>query len=67
MASGTRLAKEKQAKGDDPSMANQISMSALTSLPKEHHQSLSGWLRSVFASLQAKIDTAHCMVTDFSE
>lgn len=72
MASGTRLAKEKDAKKDDLSAAaNQISMPALTSLLEEHHQSitttLSAELRSAFISLEAKLDAVQATVTDFGE
>ena len=72
MASGTRLAKEREtAKDDSSAMANQISMPALTSLLEEHRQSisaaLSAELRSAFASLEAKLDTVQATVTDFGE
>lgn len=72
LASGTRLAKEKDAKGDNLSvLADQISMPALTSLLEMHLQStsaaLSAELRSVFASLDAKLDTVQATVTDFGE
>ena len=72
MASGTRLAKDKEAKKDDISAeANQISMLALTSLLEEHRQSisatLSAELKSAFTSLEAKLDTVQATVTDFGE
>lgn len=69
MASGTRLAKEKDTKREDSS--GPISMPALTSLLEEHRQSistvLSAELRSAFASLEAKLDTVQATVTDFAE
>lgn len=66
------MAKEKEAKGDDLStVANQISVSALTGLLEDHRQSVSSALpaelRSAFASLEAKIDTVQATVTDFGE
>lgn len=72
MASGTRLAKEREtAKDDSTVMASQISMPALTSLLEEHRHSISAAmsaeLRSAFISLEAKLDTVQATVTDFGE
>lgn len=72
MASGTRLAKEKDTKREDLSTAaSQISIPALTSLLEEHHQSisagLSAELRSAFSTLEAKLDTVQATVIDFGE
>ena len=58
MASGTRLAKERETANDDLfAMFNQISMPALTNLLEVHRQSISAMLsaelRSLFISLEA--------------
>lgn len=69
MASGTRLAKEKDTKRDDSSAAaSWICMPAVAILLEEHRQSaLSVGLRSAFASLEAELHTVQATVSEYGE